>query len=179
MNEEMWQKAHKLLNADIDLIYREIAGILGEEFRKSRYLPWLMARYMTVDLARAVLALPDPDWRPSLGDLNVSETFARKLGIDKKNIDNGLLALFEKGFIYPTKRGPRPPRTFLAWFDIQHNTHYRDELGEEWFVVLGMMLDYECSEETDNAITKRLAAGLPALAVRRGTCGVGLYGQTR
>ena len=86
MNEEMWQKAHKLLNADIDPIYREIAGILGEEFRKSRYLPWLMARYMTVDLARAVLTLPDPDWRPSLGDLNVSETFARKLGIDKKTL---------------------------------------------------------------------------------------------
>ncbi len=164
MNKEMWQKAHKLLNADIDPIYREIAGLFGEEFRKSRYLPWLMARYMTVDQARVVLALPDAGWHPSLGDLNVSEAFAKELGIDKKTIDNGLLALFEKGFIYPTRRGPRPPRTFLAWFDIQHNTHYRDELGEEWFIVLGMMLDYEFSEEADNAIAKRLAAGLPPLA---------------
>jgi ferredoxin len=164
MNKEMWEKAHKLLNADIDPIYYEIAGIFGEAYRKSRYLPWLMARYMTVDLARVALALPDPDWRPSLGDLNVSETFAKKLGIDKKTIDSGLLALFEKGFIFPTKRGPRPPRTWLAWFDIQHNSHYRDELGEEWFVVLGMMLDYERSDEADNAMAHRVAAGLPPLS---------------
>ena len=82
MDKELWDKTNVLLNADIDPIYRDVASRFGEEYRDSRYLPWLLARYMTVDQARVVLELPDLNWEPSLGDLNVSEAFAEKLGIE-------------------------------------------------------------------------------------------------
>jgi len=164
MDKELWNKTNALLTADINPIFVQVASLFGEEYQNSRYLPWLLARYMTVDQARVVLELPDPDWESSLGDLNVSEIFARRLGIAKDTIDNSILSLFEKGYIYPTRRGPRPPRTFVGWMDIQHNNHYRDELGEEWFAALGMMMDYELLEQREKETEKRVSAGLPPLA---------------
>lgn len=164
MDKALWDKTNTLLTADIDPVYREVASRFGEEYRDSRYLPWLLARYMTVDQARVVLELPDPNWEPSLGDLNVSGAFSERLGIKRDIIDKGMLSLFEKGYIYPTRRGPRPPRTFVGWMDIQHNTHYRDELGEEWYAALGMMMDYELLEQREKETEERVSAGLPPLA---------------
>jgi len=54
--------------------------------------------------------------------------------------------------------------TFVEWFDLQNHTKFDDELGEEYFAAIGLMLDYEWLPEKEKEIGKRIASGLPLLA---------------
>ena len=158
------KKVQEMLSKDIDPIYKDVAALLGPQLRNSKYLPWILARCMTIRQAKISLALPDPDWTPALGKLKVSETFAKKLGIDKGAIESDIFDLYQKAFIFPTKKGPRPATSFVQWFDPQNHTKFDKELGDEYFAAIGLMLDYEGLEEREKAIAARIAAGMPQLA---------------
>lgn len=113
MRPETLKKVEEMLNGEISPIYKDVAGLFGQKFRDSRYLPWILARCMTVRQARICLALPDKDRNPSLGKLEVSEAFAEKIGLDKETVEKDIHNLYEKSFINPTRKGPSPMSTFV------------------------------------------------------------------
>lgn len=163
MKPEIMEKVKIMLNEEISPIYKEVAGLLGNQFKESRYLPWILARCLTERQARICLALPDKDRDDSLGKLEVSESFASHLGLDKATVEKDIYNLYQKAFINPTKRGPRPMKTFVEWFDLQNHTKFDQELGDEYFAAIGLMLDYEWLEEKEKQIGARIASGLPLL----------------
>jgi ferredoxin len=117
--------------SEINPIYRELAARIGE----TEYLPLILAKLATLEQARIVKALPDPDRDPAAGrSLKVSETFARKLNLDKKTVDKHIQELFEKGLLFPTKAGPQMARTLLQLHDSTlGNPKYDAALGTEFF----------------------------------------------
>jgi len=117
----------------IDPIYNELAArIGGEEFK---YLPQILEKLASLEQARIVQALPDPDRDPSAGrSLKVSEEFARKLGLDKNDVDRHIQELFEKGLLFPTSRGPQLARNVGQLHDTTlFNPKFDQSLGSDFF----------------------------------------------
>lgn len=164
MNVEIARKVKELVNKDIEPVYFEVAARLNLKLRDSKYMPWILARCMTVRQARISLALPDPNWAPTLSRLEVSDRFAIKLEIDKKVIDADIRNLYEKSFVHPSRKGPRPPTSFVEWFDLQNHTKFDAELGDEYFAAIGLMLDYEQREDREKALSERIKSGQPQIA---------------
>jgi NAD-dependent dihydropyrimidine dehydrogenase PreA subunit len=72
--------------------------------------------------------------------------------------------LYEKSLAHPSRKGPRPPNSFVEWFDLQNHTKFDKELGDEYFAAIGLMLDYEYHEDREKAIGERIASGQPQVA---------------
>ena len=155
------EKVKIMLSEEISPIYKEVAGLFGKQYGESRYLPWILARAMTERQAGICLALPDTARDASLGKLEVSEAFAAKVGLDKAIVEKDIYNLYEKSFLNPTRKGPRPMKTFVEWFDLQNHTKFDRELGDEYFAAIGLMLDYEWLEEKERRLGARIASGQP------------------
>jgi len=159
-------KAQEMLKKKIAPEYYQVAKLVQPGLENSRYFPWIMARLMNLEQAKLVLALPDTNRDASMGRLELSEGFARKLGMDKKTAEKYVRELYEKGFLYPTSKGPMPPRSMGQWLDTQNNTHYDRELGDEYYTLIGLFSDQELGLPREERIGNRIAAG------QKGTSGI-------
>jgi len=126
--EKTRQRLDKLVAKKIDPVYFEMAEKIGGVWcKESRYAPWILERMMTPLQARISLALPDVYRDPSWGKerLEVSEQFAKDLGMDKKTVDKELGDLRKTGqrFLAPTRKGYQIPRTSHFF---THGAGYKD-----------------------------------------------------
>lgn len=136
-------------------VYRVLATRMGVgEFEPALKMLSLLA---TPEQARLVAALPDPDRAQSLGKgLEVSGKFAEELGLSQENAGLYIQELYEKGLLFPTKKGPMMARTFLQLkdaslgnpkFDKQYGTAYFDL----WALLEGPMKKPLLNEMMDHA----------------------------
>jgi NAD-dependent dihydropyrimidine dehydrogenase PreA subunit len=118
-------------------IYQELGNriIPGEK----EYMPRIMACMANPEQARILVSLPDPDVNPSSGrSLEVSEAFAARLSLDKAVVDKHIRELFEKGIVFPTKKGPTMARNYLQLHDAAlGNPMYDDQLGSIFYDLWG------------------------------------------
>jgi NAD-dependent dihydropyrimidine dehydrogenase PreA subunit len=121
----------------IDPVYKELAAKIG--MGDSEIMQRIFARLANMEQARILQALPDPDLGPTQGrTLEVSEKFAQKLNMDKKTVDKHIRELFEKGVVFPTKKGPSLARTILQLHDgALGNPKYDKVMGKEVFDLWG------------------------------------------
>ncbi|MDD5288205.1 MAG: 4Fe-4S binding protein [Dehalococcoidales bacterium] len=154
------KKALEMIKKKIDPIYKELAEKVQPGLGSSKYCPWILERLMTVQQAKIALALPDVEREATLDRLEVSDGFAKKLNLDKKVINRDIHNLYEKGFIFPTKKGPQSPRNFDQWLDTQNNAKFDKELGEEYYALLAIICDEEISKvREEERVAKRLKTG--------------------
>jgi len=123
----------------VEPIYLELANRLFPGDKE--LMPRIIARLANPEQARIVAALPDHDLQPSSGrSLEISESFAKKLGMKKSTVEKHILELFEKGLLFPTKKGPAMARTFLQLHDAAlGNPNYDKALGRIFFDLWGLI----------------------------------------
>jgi len=121
----------------VDQIYYDLAVKLSP-FDKE-FMPRIIAMMANHEQARIVAALPDPDLPPGTGrSLEVSEAFASRLNMEKTLVDKHIHELFEKGLLFPTKKGPAMARTFLQLHDAAlGNSNYDDKYGSIFYDLWG------------------------------------------
>jgi ferredoxin len=158
------ERAEEMLKKEIDPVFKEVAGLLEPKLKDSKYMPWIMERLMNIDQARILLALPDMDHDESLGRLEVSEQFAKKLNMDVDTVKKHIRYLYENGMAFPTRRGPQPPRSLAQWIDTQNHPDYFEALGDEYYALIGMFSDNEQREGRDDRIAQRLSTGQPSFS---------------
>jgi ferredoxin/biotin operon repressor len=130
----------------IDQIYYELAAKLGRG--KSKLLPRILSRLAYLEQAKIVRELPAP-----------SEQIAQKLNIEKETVEKQIQELIEKGFVFPTKKGPQMARTVEQLHDAAlGNPKFDDQLGDEYFDLFAEFMDEELLEEGLNA---SMAGGVP------------------
>ena len=106
----------------VEPIYFELANKIFPGDKE--IMPRIMARLANAEQARIVAALPDPDIPASSGrSLEVSDAFARKLGMDKALVTKHIRELFEKGLVFPTRKGPSMARIFMQLHDAALGFH--------------------------------------------------------
>ena len=79
---ELLNEDNAIFNKEIDPIFMDLARKIEPRIENPRYMPLRLAHKMSAECAKILMALPDPDWTPDLGDHMVSDTFIRKLGMD-------------------------------------------------------------------------------------------------
>jgi len=121
--------------SEIDPIYKELASKIQPEYHleDSKYFPRILAKLANLEQARIIRELPDSYREASTGRLEVSEEFAKKLNLDKAIIDKHLQELFEKGLLFPTKKGPQMARHVIQLHDTNTNPKFDEELGDDYF----------------------------------------------
>jgi len=164
MRNEVGEKNKEILNTKIDPMYYEIAGKIEKGLENDKYLPHILERLLTIEQAKMVNELPDQYREESAGRLEVSEEFAKKVGMDKKTADKYLKELYEKGFIYPTRGGPQLPRAAMQFKNAAvNNPKYEESLGQEY---LDLWTAFELDEVNLEAAAKRLVMdGIPRMRV--------------
>ncbi|MBN1613314.1 MAG: 4Fe-4S binding protein [Deltaproteobacteria bacterium] len=126
----------------IDPIYGDLASrIAGVPPDHAAHLPAILAKLASLEQARIVAALPDPDLPDAAGrSLDVSDTFARKMGMEKQAVDRHIRELYEKGLLFPTKKGPSMARTYIQLHDaVLGNPKYDEALGKSFFDLWGSL----------------------------------------
>jgi NAD-dependent dihydropyrimidine dehydrogenase PreA subunit len=103
--------------------------------------PRILARAANLDQARILAALPDPEIKPASGrSLEISDSFAARLNLDKSLVEKHIREMYEKGFVFPTKKGPSLARNFMQLHDAAlGNPKYDEQLGKIYFDLWGMM----------------------------------------
>jgi electron transport complex protein RnfB len=125
--------------SEINPIYKELAAKVG--LGDSEPLQRILSKLANLEQAKIVAALPDPYRKASAeGSLEVSDEFAKKLNMDKKAVDRHIRELFEKGLLFPSKKGPIISRSHLLLHDSSlHNPKYDKQLGREFFDLWAFM----------------------------------------
>ncbi len=120
-------------------IYRELAARIGAG--ESEYVARILAKLANPEQAKIVAALPDPNQTASAArTLEVTEEFAKSLNLDKKTVDKHIRELFEKGLVFPTKKGPSMARTFIQLHDAAlGNPKFDKDLGQSYFDLWGVL----------------------------------------
>lgn len=128
----------------VDPIYFELGNRIFPGDKE--IMPRIIARLANPEQARIVAALPDPDLPAGAGkSMEVSDAFAARLGMDKAVVKKHIRELFEKGLLFPTKKGPNMARTFLQLHDAAlGNPAYDESLAgiyyDLWGVIEGPMV---------------------------------------
>lgn len=140
--EQIYKELVDRVNAErgeIHPIYKELAAKLG--MGESEYMQRILAKLASLEQAKIVAALPDPYRPESPGrSLEVTEEFAKKLNMDKKVIDSHIRELYEKGLLFPTKKGPSMARTYIQLHDAAlANPKFDSQLGRSYFDLWGVM----------------------------------------
>jgi len=119
--------------------YREVVVRLGRE--DLEIMPRILARMMSLEQAKILQALPDLALEPMSGrTLEISRKFAQKFNLDKVSVDKHIRELYEKGVVFPTKKGPVMARNFYQLHDASlTNPKYDKELGKEFFDLWGIL----------------------------------------
>jgi NAD-dependent dihydropyrimidine dehydrogenase PreA subunit len=122
----------------VEQVYYDLAGKLA--FGDKEIMPRIIARLANLEQARLLAALPDPDVKPSSGkSMEISDSLAAKLNMDRPVVEKHIKELFEKGLLFPTKKGPAMARNFLQLHDAAlGNPKYDDQLGQIYYDLWGM-----------------------------------------
>lgn len=144
MDEALKKQMNEILQKDLDPIYFSVAAKILNDHPQSQYVPWLLAHKMTPEEAKVIDSLPDPDWSPETGELKVTAAFARKLGMDKYEVDAQILDRFFSGdVVYDAELGPKIRADPVQWMDLQHSPVWRERNGRAYYAVLQMFLEDE------------------------------------
>ncbi len=119
----------------IDPIYGRMASMIMPKLHleNTKYFPRILEKLADVEQARILLALPDQYREAVTGRLEVSEEFARRLNLDRLIVVKHIRELFEKGLVFPSKRGPRMALSVIQLHDAQTNPKYDQALSAEYF----------------------------------------------
>ena len=90
---------------NVEPVYMELAKKYKGE--KSSYIPLILARLLSPEDAELVLALPAAS----------TEELAEKLNRDKDALKEKVQELYEKGVLYFTRKGIRPPHNWIEIHD--------------------------------------------------------------
>ena len=93
------------LFSNLDPVYMELTKKYKGE--KSKYIPLIFDRLLSVEEAKLVLQLP----------VSSKEELAEKLVWDIEKTGEKVRELYEKGVLYFTKKGIRPPHHFVEIHD--------------------------------------------------------------
>jgi len=137
---------------DIDPIYIELAGRLGLE--DSIFMPQILQRLMSLDQARIVRQLPAPP-----------EEIAADLNLDQAAVEAHLQELFEKGVVFPTRKGYQMARTFSQIHDTQTNPKFDEALGVEYFELWHKLIFEEQGGPNDILLEELAGGELPATRI--------------
>jgi ferredoxin len=158
---DLMEQVNSILRKEIDPIYREVAKKIAPELENSQYMPWLLAHKMSPEGCRVLLALPDPDWVPELGDHGVSDGFIEKLGMDPAFVRQQLEDSYYNGDVYPDpERGPILAPNRGIWTDTQNGRRWRDRNGPAYYLALRMMHETECGLFNEAIMSERIARGI-------------------
>lgn len=145
MSAELLEKVNKILDREIDPIFRELTDKIDSRMKDSAYMPWLLASKMSVESARIVMALPDQDWTPDCGKFGCSQAFADKLGMDRELVNQELTERFYSGEVQGTGHGPDTPPTCGLWIDLQNSRRWYARNGDGYYKVMAFMVENEIS----------------------------------
>ncbi len=138
--------------SEIDSVYRELAAKLRMD--DSKYILQILQKLANLEQAKIVRELPAP-----------SGEIAKKLNLKEEMVDEHLQELFEKGLIFPTRKGYQMARTFSQFHDTQTNPKFDKSLGVEYFE-LWHKLTFEEQGGPIDILLEELAGGeSPALRV--------------
>ncbi len=118
-------------------VYYDLAARLVPGDRE--IMPRIIARLANPDQAKLLAALPDPDSKPISGkSLEVSDSFVARMNMEKALVEQHIKELFEKGIVFPTKKGPAMARNILQLHDAAlGNPKYDDQLGQIYYDLWG------------------------------------------
>ncbi len=137
---------------ETDFVYRELAAKVRME--GSKFMLQILKKLANPEQAMIVRELPAP-----------SGEIAKKLNLGKETVDAHLQELFEKGLIFPSRKGYQMARTFSQLHDAQTNPKFDESLGIEYFELWERLIFEEQGGPID-ILLKELAGGeLPALRV--------------
>ena len=137
---------------ELDPIYKELAGRLGMEDSPS--LQRILAKLATLSQAKIVRELPA-----------TPAEIAERLGLDEAEVEQTLQELFEKGLLFPTRKGYQMARSFTQFHDSQTNPKFDEELGREYFE-LWHKLTHEEVAKAEGGLLEAIAGGpVPAWRV--------------
>lgn len=124
----------------VEPIYRTLATRLGVgEFAPALQMLMLLA---TPEQAKLIAALPDPDRPDSAGKgLDISNKLAESLGMPVETVNEYIRELYEKGVLFPTKKGPQMARTFIQLKDATLGNPIYDHLNGTDYLDLWALLE--------------------------------------
>ena len=168
---EMLEEINKIFHKDIDPIFMELARRIEPRIENPRYMPWLLAHKMSPECARILMALPDPDWTPELGDHMVSDKFIERLGMDKEFVRSQLEDRYFSGDIFYDKSTGEPIVTpgGALWADLQNNPDWMKKNGPAYYKGVAMFHEYDfaaCIEETMHELMEKGIHGLNQICPR-------------
>lgn len=168
---EMLDEINAIFNKEIDPIFMDLARKIEPRIENPRYMPWLLAHKMSAECAKILMALPDPDWTPELGDHMVSDTFIEKLGMDKEYVRKQLEDRYFSGDIFYDKTTGEPIVTpgGALWADLQNNPDWMKRNGFAYYKAVAMFHEYDfapCIEETMHDLMKEGIHGLNQICPR-------------
>jgi ferredoxin len=122
----------------VEQVYYDLAGKLA--FGDKEIMPRIIARLANLEQANIIAALPDPDLIPSSGkSMQITDSFAAKLDMEKAVVEKHIQELFEKGLLFPTKKGPAMARNFLQLHDAAlGNPKFDKQLGQVYYDLWAM-----------------------------------------
>ena len=165
MNKDLLHQVNEILSKEIDPIFIEISRTIVPELPNPKYMPWLLAHKMSVDSAKILLALPD-EWRESeYSDFQVSEEFAKKLGMKKDYVEEQVEERYFSGDItLNPKKGPVLTLSRGLWIDIQHSKKWIKRNGPAFYHILGIMTDEEFTQFAEAHIQTNIDEGRTGVA---------------
>ena len=120
-----------MTSENIEPIYYELLKKVYN--KKSEYLPRILKKLINAEQASIIMELPSSP-----------EELSNKLNIDKNTVETHLQELFEKGVLFPTKKGYQMARNVLQLHDASiANPKFDEMLGEEFFDLWNDMMDNE------------------------------------
>ncbi len=168
---ELLPEINRILNREIDPVFFDLARKIEPRIQNPRFMPWLLAHKMGPECARILMALPDPDWTPDLGDHMVSDKFIERLGMDKEFVREQLYDRYLSGDIFYNKETGEPIVTPGAalWSDLQNNPDWMKKNGEAYYKAVAMMHEYDfapCIEDTMKDLLQKGIHGLNQIVPR-------------
>ncbi len=153
MPQEIIDKMNAILQKEISPIFNELAIRIDARLPDSQYWPWMLAYKMDENSAKVVLALPDTDWTPEMGEFKCSEEFAQKLGMDKEYIESQLEERFYSGEIMWLDKGAIVTPSSGTWLDLQNSRRWYDKLGIGYYKCMAAFVENDVAK-----IDQRIAA---------------------
>ncbi|MDD5288972.1 MAG: 4Fe-4S binding protein, partial [Dehalococcoidales bacterium] len=77
----------------------------------------------------------------------------------KKVVEADIKDLYEKGWVFPTKKGPLPPRSYAQWIDTQNHPKFEKSLGREYFDLLRMIGENDAQTEREEKVANEPLVG--------------------
>ncbi len=153
MPPDLLERVNEIFQREIPPVFFELAKRIDERAAASEFWPWLLAYKMEEDSARVVLALPDEEWTPEVGEFKCSQAFADRLGMSKQYVDEQLENRFYSGEIMWTQKGAVITPSCGTWIDLQNSRRWYDKLGEAYYKALSFFVENDVAQ-----IDQRIAA---------------------